>query len=56
MCAGEWKCAKCGSVNHRKKHINFRGSMGTTGFLDATEVTAYICDGCGYIEFYEGKR
>lgn len=53
---GEWKCAKCGSGEHEKKHLNFRGSMGMTGLLDATEVTAYVCKGCGYIELYEGKR
>lgn len=52
----EWKCSKCGSDDFRKRRMNLRGTMGTTGFLDSEEVTAYFCNKCGYIEFYSGKR
>lgn len=52
----EWKCSKCGSGDFRKRHMNLRGSMGTTGLLDCEEVTAYFCNRCGYVEFYSGKR
>jgi predicted nucleic-acid-binding Zn-ribbon protein len=53
--SNEWKCTKCGSREFRKKHLKLRGSLGTTGFLDAEEVTAYFCNECGYIEFYERR-
>jgi len=49
----EWKCVKCGSNEFRKRRLRLRGNMGSTGFLDAEEVTAYFCNKCGYIEFYE---
>jgi len=51
-----WKCVKCGSNDFRKKRLKLRGDMGSTGFLDAEEVTAYFCKTCGYIEFYVNKK
>jgi predicted nucleic-acid-binding Zn-ribbon protein len=52
----EWKCPKCGSSSYRKRELRLRGIIGTTGLLDSEQVTAYVCNACGYIEFYEGKR
>jgi predicted nucleic-acid-binding Zn-ribbon protein len=52
----EWKCYKCESDDFRKRHMNLRGSMGTTGLLNSEEATAYFCNRCGYVEFYSGKR
>jgi len=49
----EWKCAKCGSNEFRKRHLRLRGNMGSTGLLDAEEVASYFCNKYGYIELYE---
>jgi predicted nucleic-acid-binding Zn-ribbon protein len=45
---------KCGSNEFRKRHLKLRGIMGT-GLLDAEEVAIYVCNKCGYIEFYERR-
>jgi len=50
----EWECVKCGSNEFRKRHLKLRGIMGT-GLLDAEEVAIYVCNKCGYIEFYERR-
>lgn len=47
--ANEWKCSKCGSTEFRKRSLNL---LGTTGLRDHEKVTAYICNKCGYVEFY----
>jgi predicted nucleic-acid-binding Zn-ribbon protein len=52
----EWVCIKCGSKGFRRRQLRLRGDMGATGFLDAEEVTAYICDECGYMEFYSYRK
>ncbi len=51
----ERKCLKCGSNKFRTRSLILRGSMGTTGLLDSEKVTAYICDECGYVEFYVSR-
>ena len=52
MSHNNWKCAKCGSSEFRKRELKLRGEMGLTGLLDAEKVTAYVCTKCGYIELY----
>lgn len=47
--SGAKKCSKCGSVNLREKHVRLAGAL---GYFNPLEATAYICDKCGYIEFY----
>jgi len=47
--ANEWKCSKCGSTEFRKRSLNI---LGTTGLRDHEKVTGYICNKCGYVEFY----
>lgn len=44
------KCPKCSSANLREKYVRLAGTFGVFSPLEAT---AYVCDNCGYIEFYE---
>jgi predicted nucleic-acid-binding Zn-ribbon protein len=51
----EWKCVKCGSNEFRKRNLMLRGIMGSAGWLDGEDVTIYVCNKCGYIEFYQRR-
>lgn len=51
----EWTCVKYGSSELRKRNLELRGIMGSAGLLDAEDVTIYVCNKCGYIEFYERR-
>jgi predicted nucleic-acid-binding Zn-ribbon protein len=44
---------KCGSNEFRRRNLMLRGIMGSAGLLDCEDVTIYICNKCGYIEFYK---
>lgn len=43
------ECPKCGGEVVRAKHVRLAGAL---VYFNPLEAAAYICDKCGYIEFY----
>lgn len=44
------KCPKCGASDFKKKSAKLPDAA--VGWFNSLIVTAYICNNCGYIEFY----